>query len=60
MINCMFQGYFDLEKAEGEQVLEGSGIVLDDEFNFFAGEWHSNCVNGLHFVSLSGGMVVLG
>ena len=30
LVNAFFEGYFDMEKSEGEQVLEGSGIVVDD------------------------------
>jgi hypothetical protein len=41
-------------------VLQGTGAVLDDEFNFLIGEWHRNRLQGHAFLRFSSGMMLCG
>jgi len=45
---------------EKDQALEGSGVVIDDEFNFFIGSWMGSQMDGLGLIKLTNDAVVYG
>jgi len=59
-VNAVFQGFFDRSVLTEEQLLEGLGVALDDEFNFMLSHWNSSMLNGESFLKTSSGFVIYG
>lgn len=59
-INAAYQGYYDRGMLKEEQVLEGTGVVLDDEFNFMLSRWRGTMLNGDSFVRTADGQMLYG
>ena len=59
-LNAAFQGFFNRKQTEQEQVLEGVGVVMDDELNWFLSDWSQGQLQGPSLVRFSSGMIVYG
>lgn len=58
--NATFQGFFDRDILEDEQKITGTGIVIDDEFNFFLSDWNEDTLNGYSLIRLISGPIIYG
>jgi hypothetical protein len=59
-LNAVFQGYFHRETLHEEQLLDGLGIAIDDEFNFMLSHWRASMINGDSFLKTAAGHVLYG